>query len=765
MDIWAWVYDEMERLQASGQGRLAQIMENISSYTCDDQHHKVDAIYPEGLALARKQPNKWIEIYLRHWYLQSQVLSRKNVRGMLSESVDLLDFAHQPGNSSCPQSVCTVQDLCCTYSLRDGKGFVQERIAVCQETLARIDASWPCFFCIGSEYVSALSDAGRHEETLLECDRLRTIYFQQNLKEAGSDLVFNQVRALIDLGRYEEAESIARAAENPGLGSGFQRKRQSYIALSLAFQGKYELAIQEMLPLSEVLKAQGHFFNWCELNYLLASHLPERNHPELNQQLNQLCSGLIQNGAIRHSIQIRHWQAELALQRSDLFTVKRCINSIQALIPELYKDLGASEDLADLNARFDQAVAARPVVPIGLDANTSDLELNLFDLEIAFEAQPDQPELGILYGQALEENGFLDEAQAVYQRLLKQNPEHTEVLHELCALLLQDQRFQELDRLLLPMLENDLDRDTRLACFWYLALRQLEVSPQDALAWLEKLLALSPQAKRSLHIAANIEVELGRYESALSRYNQLLELTEEPQEIHWRRMLPATLLGHWDLVRESCAAVGINLDTDSGPIEENWGVIRIQIQEQEETSIIYAAQTGPVTAELISIRPVERKQVYGWQVVFDPQPLNQLDQKDEDGDPCDAEGSPYYLFKSVAIPHQVDYFAFAIDGVFPGDEIWDELVTVLESLGVVVSRRSGDQYVLPHPEDEDVDLPAIYAIVLVPPTVDLMLVHHALKAQLEQVEHPLIWPLLVAELGDAETLALHADIEARYQIE
>ena len=92
MDIWSWVYDKQYELEENGNQRLAEIIMEISSFTVNGEHNKVDSVVPEGLALARSLKEKWIEVFLRHWHLQSLILHRYEVGKALPEAIKLLDF-------------------------------------------------------------------------------------------------------------------------------------------------------------------------------------------------------------------------------------------------------------------------------------------------------------------------------------------------------------------------------------------------------------------------------------------------------------------------------------------------------------------------------------------------------------------------------------------------------------------------------------------------------------------------------------------------
>src|SRR5690606_5894231 len=145
MDIWKWVNETYRELDEAGHERLGDLIWAIADATCDDRHQEVDAIYPEALALARQVESSWLELYFRHWYLQSRILHRYEVSAFLSEAVDLVDFAHQEANLACPQSRCASQNLACAYGYIDGPGYVEERLEVAKEALGRINARWPCW--------------------------------------------------------------------------------------------------------------------------------------------------------------------------------------------------------------------------------------------------------------------------------------------------------------------------------------------------------------------------------------------------------------------------------------------------------------------------------------------------------------------------------------------------------------------------------------------------------------------------------------------
>ncbi|XEQ05759.1 hypothetical protein LPA67_06435 [Salmonella enterica subsp. enterica] len=107
------------------------------------------------------------------------------------------------------------QDLSACYENIDGPGWAAERMAVCEETIARIDPTWNCFQCLSTEYASALMDTHRHEEALAYVDK-QIAAVKDSGEEYVEALLSTRVDILIALQRYEEARELVEhlIAEN-----------------------------------------------------------------------------------------------------------------------------------------------------------------------------------------------------------------------------------------------------------------------------------------------------------------------------------------------------------------------------------------------------------------------------------------------------------------------------------------------------------------------------------------------------------------------
>jgi hypothetical protein len=103
-------------------------------------------------------------------------------------------------------------------------------------------------------------------------------------------------------------------------------------------------------------------------------------------------------GVIRAALDISFRQAELAIIRMRPLTVQRCIGRIESLIPQLAKDLGASDAFKKLcdkvgflkipteQWQFDSASAV-------IEQLDEDVEMNLVKLNSAKQQFPDSKEI------------------------------------------------------------------------------------------------------------------------------------------------------------------------------------------------------------------------------------------------------------------------------------------------------------------------------------------------------------------------------------
>ena len=762
MNIWEWVWDVEHDLREKGNERLAEIMDMISTWTCADEHDKVDQVYPEALALAKKESNRWIEVFIRHWYLQSQVLHRHNVKGMVREAVELLEITSQEDAKDCPQSVCAVQDLANTYAQKDGPSYVEERINVSEETLARINPTWPCFECIGDEYIAALVDAGRLDEALEDIERKR----QQLLKASGyeSETAFNliETRILILQKKYEEAEKVIRNAENPGGGESFQRYKRAMTALALAYQGRFEEAKEFVLPFKEVLKAHSHFSDWAEYMHIVAFNDPQLNDDNLNYGFNVLVDKFIENGVQRDTLELLEWQAELAFVREDLFTIERVLEKAKLIIDELRKDFGASDWYKATKEKLEEARAE-------IDSSFSfeeDIELDslsLTQLSILNSQNEENVNVLIWFLDKLDDNGFTDVAYSKASQAIENGLLIAPLISRYGGYLLSLNHIQEFDRFFSEERVSKFDESQKIYAYWIMSSRYMESDVDKAIELLKAIVDINPTLENILKKLATLLAESGDYKQAISYWTQLINLAEEENShYHWDRLISATMLEDWESVRESSEVLDIELESKQGPVVENFGQIRIQVIDSEGGKVnLLATRTGPVSAKIYGMRELEEEQFFGDEIVFEPIPLNQMDSKDDDGNDCDSEGYYTYLYPIFKTKNKSDSFIFDFDGIYPGDELWSKVLEVFSSNDCVLSVRSTQEYQAFDIETDQYH-DAVYCFAGTGAETNLDKLNKDLFKLIKDFEYPFVWGNLANKVGDVALLELQVKHEERF---
>jgi hypothetical protein len=770
MDIWDWVGRATVELRNQGNERLADAMEQIPSLAVGDHHAKLDQIYPEALGLAKKESNPWIEVFVRHWYLQSQILHRHNVTGMLDEAIDLLEFSSRENTKDCPQSVCAVQDLANCYAKKDGPAFVEERIAVSTETLSKINPAWPCYECIAAEELDAHIDAKDFNQALL-----RIGYYRDELAKASANtdkipFGLTESEIYVRLGKFEQAEKIAKASENPKGGESFLRYRSASIALSLAYQNKFDEAEEYELHFSDALLAQSHYSDWCEYNYLKAKQDPKTNTNDLNYCFNRMINNYRSHGVLRDSIKTLHWQAELAILRGDLFTLEQAILAIEELIGELSKDLGATQILEKLRTtlsletvKLDNDLLSNPQLIEGKALHNENTSLTI--LKLLYQRDETELQTVIAYFDALVENGYSHLALPIAELFISNNTDCHSLVSRYGHLLLSDGLQDQFDQYFSDSFIDSLPDEGKNNAFWLLSRRFETQDIKKSYQYLELILDRDPKAENTIEKAANLSLKLNNYKRSIELWSQLINLDlEQNSHFHWDRMIAATLAGDWQSVRESCGVLDIELADEVGAVQLDMGACRIEYTDSYGEKINLAARrTGPVEAEITTIRELNQEQFYGNRVVFEAIPLNQLDQEDEEGYVCDSEGFYTSLYPKVKTLETNPHFYFSIDGVHPGEENWQLIEAVFADLELSWSIRSSEEYQVKQ-NDQEPALNAIYVFVACPENTDLNAVHQQLQAVMEKFEHPLIWPLLLIELKAEGELEIQSAVEEEYAL-
>jgi hypothetical protein len=356
MNVWGWVHATRRELYAAGEERLATLMGALPTAVCAGDGARVDAIVPEALALARAIEHPWVEVFIRHWDLQSRVLKRLEVKNALPDAVGLLDFAHREETRDCPQSVCAVQDLANCYGLMDGPGFTEERLAVTRETLARIHPGWGCFQCVALEEADALRDAGDPGAALAFSDgkiaeieaypggRVRHLYVSQ------------RVELLAELGRFREGLAYLDASPTEPEEEMEECRDHIVRARLLHGLGRHDEAARALPAVDAVAPFPGLYARWVRVSRWLVEAGVVANDGELGDTVRRFAAQLAERGIARMAIELWLVDADLALARREPALAARAAVAIDALVPRLAKPLDAPEQLAALRARIDAAI-------------------------------------------------------------------------------------------------------------------------------------------------------------------------------------------------------------------------------------------------------------------------------------------------------------------------------------------------------------------------------------------------------------------------
>ena len=761
MDIWRWVNELQNELTESGRPRLAELVERIPGYVVNHEHAQLDAIVPEALALAREAKSPWLELFIRHWNLQSRILHRHEATAYLPEAVRLLELASRDEARDCPQSVCVIQDLTNCYAELDGPGYAPDRLAVARETLARIDAKWPCFTCISSEYAFGLIDDGDPLGALGFLDQQVGALVQVGRGARAHHLAGSRIEALLRLSRLDEALAVTERARENETDVNDQLTHALDAARLLAKLGRSDEARAALPPFDRILPTPSLYERWTQATHALALAGAVPNDWKLEGRLFDLETRLADNGVVRTAIGIAHQRAELGLARDRLGTAAHAAKAIAALVPRLRRPLGADEALAKLESTL---LSARDAIKemryppgsaeLALAQLTSDPET---DLEILAEARarfPDEERLALIGASALRALQRNAEAEASLRAHLTAFPGAHGVLMTLGQALLDQKRAAEARALAEASLLAEPKGEVAVGAHFLLATAyQQDGEREKARPHLEAMLLLEPGNMRIELLLASLDRDAGRLDEALSRLDRLIEIEPRPGNHDWDRMVVATLLGRWDAARASAIRIGMKVQGE-GPIDEAWGLCRIELREPDgEVGIHHALRTGPVTARILDVARPRAPQHYGDEIVFEAAPRNAA--------PKEGEQDHSYLYPAIATRKPGNYEAFLLDGIHPGAEPLADLKRNLTALGCVLAVQSDATYVVTEAATGEAR-PGLIAYLAAPAACSRAALHEQLTHFVGSHGSPLVWPGLAQALELEDELARQAAIIERF---
>jgi tetratricopeptide (TPR) repeat protein len=733
MNIWAWVSDKKQQLREQGHHRLAQIMSQVPSATCDMQHEQVEAMVPEGLALARDLGESWVEVFLRHWLMQSRVLHRSQGRDNLEACISLLEFSHREGNRECPQSTCVVQDFANCFGAADGPGYAEERLQVTRETLDRISPAWPCFECISVEHAEALEDAGRVEDAAAFIDGQIVAATAADAEGDHSKLLNTKADYLVQIGKAEQGLAILQNTPPcPENGESGAVGHALSLTLALFAVGKHDEA-RAHLPGRDDIEDRDR---WCWLDAAekLASVGKYDNDTQLGEDVAQALRTYEGNGALWKTANVALIGARLAAARGRPAQAQTLLQTALRTRKELRAPQRLEEELQatrDALANLQPLPAPELQSPDDFDVWTLPKEPDrALEIIAAVRSRwPDDPNLTAMQGHTLWTAGFTSAARELLRTHIEQHPYSRSVVTTLAEVLLNTGEHEELEALVRKHFgENDP------ITWWWLGLSHERGGRLDqAAAAYQQSLARDADSDAARVRLCEIRCKQQRWQDVLDVTDELIARDVDGAYV-WDRMVAATALGKWDVLRGTTTRQGFDVEPGEGPIDEYWGHARVRGSDQ---TVYWCVRTGPVTARIETITgpdsPRERQDDL---VLFDPQAVDR--EKSEQG--------TLFTYSELKVLSEGARESFAIDAVHPGRDALQALVDDTP-FDLRLQTCSGEEYRVFPPNGDREGVPGVYLFATVPAGTDLVELHEQLRANTRSWPGAAVWPALTALLA------------------
>ncbi len=754
-----------------GHDELVEYIDDISTHAVNERFDLVDQVYHAAIPLCQSLEDKWLEVYFRHWRLQAHVLKNYNAKGLLPEAISLLDFAHGEDTKDCPQRICAVQDLAACYGIKDGPGFAEERVSVCQETLAQIDGSWPCFECVSGELIAAQIDAKKYDEaqaTLKSTDDEISKFRAQDV----SDITILRTRLLIELGEFDKAWERIKDAENPLGGDSFKRECLFLRTLVLCHLERWTEA-RELMPSFDVtLLAAKYFDYWTKIQMRFLGQGLIENNRELRYRFHLLAEKLSSRQAQRLAFQVYSRLIDLCLSSGDGVRAGLALEKMRVISGEFNRDLGAADKIAELEERMEKMKP--PQGPEKFETVEALLDHD-FEIETAefgavksgLKQWPGDVALIARQSDLLEGCFQTDEAFTLLAGAYAEHRGSSGLETRYGAAYLGKFGFEKY-RSEFPM--DNLDGLSNGA-IWnrgFIYVRHYENSePDEALKYLKIIETYWPEDIWLLGRIARLQIQRQAYEEVIAYRRKQIEIEPDNANHKWDLLIGATLAKDIALICEMAEQLEMNIDENGRYPADLHSAVRLQwnmpngVLENRR-----ALRIGPALARITFVSALEDgEQIYGREVVFDPAPMNRLDHEDGEGHACDADGYYTLLYPPpLGTLFDPEFKTYAVDGLHPGDDRLEELFGEARKADLFCQRRSNEQYKLYWTDGEnDRHDSAVYIYFIIEDGQESR-VNELLLAFNKTLKHPLVWPQLAEKLGDKTLLLAQAETTEKYGI-